>query len=235
MQKETAPKTLLEIKNLSKIYEDGTVVLDNVSFKLRQGEFTFLVGESGAGKSTIVRILIREEEPSGGEIYLKDVNILEVPKEEIHTVRRRIGVVFQDFKLLPNKTVRENVGIALDVANTAEEEKREIIPNILQLVGLEDKINKYPYQLSGGEKQRVAIARALAHEPDILVADEPTGMIDPQAGEKVMQILEHLNKMGTTILMTTHDRDIVDKAKRRVIRISKGRIVSDKEGATYNE
>ncbi len=235
MQKETAPKTLLEIKNLSKVYEDGTVVLDNVSFDLHQGEFAFLVGESGAGKSTIVRILIREEEASSGEIYLNGTNVLEVPKEEIHTVRKKIGVVFQDFKLLPNKTVGENVGIALDVAGATEEEKQEIVPNILQLVGLENKIDKHPYQLSGGEKQRVAIARALAHEPDVLVADEPTGMIDPKAGEKIMQILEHLNRMGTTILMTTHDRDIVDKAKRRVIRISKGRIVSDKEEARYNE
>ena len=236
MTKAKTPQ--LEIKNITKTYLNGAqeiVVLDNVSFTLFQGEFAFLVGESGAGKSTIVKILIREEEPTSGEIYLKGENILEVPKKSIHLVRRKIGVVFQDFKLLESKTVYENVAIALEGDDTPNDELREIVPNVLDIVGLLDKKNHLPHQLSGGEKQRVSIARALAHEPDILVADEPTGMIDPDSGEKIMNILDLINQRGTTILMATHDKNIVNKWKKRVIRISNGKIVSDKEKGTYNE
>ncbi len=228
----------LQFKKITKIYqrEDQEVkVLNNVSFELHQGEFAFLVGESGAGKSTVVKILIREEEPTSGEIYLNGENILEVPKKEIHLVRRKIGVVFQDFKLLDSKTVYENVAIALEVADTPENEMKEIIPNVLEMVGLSAKKNHLPHQLSGGEKQRVSIARALAHEPDILVADEPTGMIDPDSGERIMEILDLINQRGTTILMATHDKNIVNAWKKRVIRLSSGKVVSDKEKGVYNE
>ncbi len=242
------PKNVqLEFNNLTKIYypqevipeqkegSEGLVVLDNVTLDIYQGEFAFLVGESGAGKSTLVKILIREEEPTEGEIYLNDQNIFEIPKEEIHTIRRKIGVVFQDFKLLESKTVFENVAIALEVVKAPEEEICEIVPNVLNMVGLFGHKDNYPYQLSGGEKQRTAIARALAHEPDILVADEPTGMIDPKAGEQIMDILEEISERGTTVLMTTHDQAIVDRMKKRVIRIHEGKIVSDQEGGSYEQ
>lgn len=224
----------LEFIKVTKVYPPDIIALDEVSFKLFSGDFAFLVGESGAGKSTVVKILLREENPTSGEIYLNGENILEIPKKDFYLVRRKIGVVFQDFKLLESKTVFENVAIALDVVDTAEEEKREIIPNVLEMVGLFSKKDNFPAQLSGGEKQRVAIARALAHEPDILVADEPTGMIDPDSGDKIMEILDRVNKQGTTILMATHNRDIVNAWKKRVIRISNGKVVSDKEKGTYN-
>jgi len=210
-------------------------VLKGVSLDIYQGEFAFLVGESGAGKSTLIKILIREEEPDEGEIYLGDINVLGIPKQEIHLIRRKIGVVFQDFKLLESKTVFENVAIALRVVEAPEEEINEIVPNVLTMVGLLDKKDNYPHQLSGGEKQKTAMARALAHEPDVLVADEPTGMIDPESGEQIMEILEDISERGTTVLMATHDQDIVNKRKKRVIRIHKGEIISDKKKGHYHE
>ena len=224
----------LEFINITKTYPNEVTVLDEVNFQLHSGEFAFLVGESGAGKSTVIKILIREEEPTSGEILLNGENILELPKKEIHLIRRKIGVVFQDFKLLESKTVYENVAMALEVANQPESEMREIIPNVLGMVGLYNKKDHLPHQLSGGEKQRVSIARALAHEPDILVADEPTGMIDPDSGEKVIEILNQINERGTTILMATHDKDIVNTWKKRVIRLSNGKVISDKEKGHYN-
>ena len=224
----------LKLKGISKSY-DGVVVLDDINLSIGQGEFVFLVGDSGVGKSTLVKILIREEDPDAGEIYLNGENILEVPKKKIFTVRRNIGVVFQDFKLLESKTVFENVAIALEVTDASQREIDAIVPNVLSLVNLSDKKNHMPYQLSGGEKQRVAIARALAHEPDILVADEPTGMIDPRAGERVMEVLEHINHQGATVLMATHNQTLVDKMKKRVVRLLKGKVVSDKKGGFYDE
>lgn len=234
----------LEFKNITKAYpldapngkeQEEIVVLDNINIDIYKGEFAFLVGESGAGKSTLVKILIREEEPTEGEIYLQGESIFEIPKTMIHKVRRRIGVVFQDYKLLDSKTVFENVAIALEVDKGDREEINEIVPNVLNMVGLWNKKNNYPYQLSGGEKQRTSIARALAHEPDILVADEPTGMIDPKAGNQVMEILEDIAERGTTVLMTTHDQNIVDKMKKRVIRIHEGKIISDKKEGKYDD
>ncbi len=223
-------KEQIEFKHITKIYGDGDPVLDKVGFSLFRGDFAFLVGESGAGKSTLVKILIREEEPDEGEVYFEDQNLLEIPKKDFHKIRRKIGVVFQDFKLLESKTVYENVAISLEVVKSSHKETSDLIPNVLSMVHLLDKKDHFPNQLSGGEKQRVSIARALAHEPDILVADEPTGMIDPESGERVMEVLEQINTRGTTILMATHDKDIVNSYKKRVIRIKSGKIVSDKEG-----
>lgn len=228
-------KKQLEFKNITKVYPQDIPVLKDININLYQGDFAFLVGESGAGKSTLIKILIREEEPTEGEIYFNKQNILEIPKEDFSQVRRDIGVVFQDFKLLDSRSVFENVAIALEVVQAAREEINEIVPNVLSMVGLLDKRTMYPYQLSGGEKQRVSIARALAHEPDILVADEPTGMIDPEAGKQIMEILEDIAERGTTVLMATHDKDIVDSMKKRVIRIADGQIVSDKEGGKYHD
>ena len=246
---------LIEYKNITKEYEPDRKVLDNVSFKVDKGEFLFVVGPSGAGKSTIVKLLILEELPSKGNILFAGlpqvgveegmetslvdndnlVSILELPRELIPELRRRIGVVFQDFKLLKSKNVFENVAVALEVGNSSESEVKEVVPNVLGLVGLADKAENFPKELSGGEIQRLSIARALAHEPDVLVADEPTGMIDPESAEEVLRVLDKINSLGTTVIMATHDDTIVDKMKKRVIRIEEGKIISDKAGGKYHE
>ncbi|OGC68923.1 cell division ATP-binding protein FtsE [candidate division WWE3 bacterium RIFOXYC1_FULL_39_7] len=223
----------IEFINVSKEYEHGSVALDNVSFQIDPGEFVFVVGPSGAGKSTIVKLLIREEFPNSGQILVNDEDVSMIPQEHVHDYRRKIGVVFQDFKLLESRNIFENVAIALEVTDANDHEIKNVIPNVLNMVGLSSKMFMYPRQLSGGEKQRVSIARALAHEPDILVADEATGMIDPDSSDTVVEILEKVNSLGTTILMATHDQKIVDKLKKRVIRIETGKIVSDKKGGKY--
>jgi len=225
--------TQIEFKNVSKEYEAAKKVLADVTFGIDDGEFVFLVGPSGAGKSTLVKLLIREDFPTAGEILFYGDDIFSIQKEQISNLRRRIGVVFQDFKLLDSKTVFENVAVALNVVNSPKEVVENVVPNVLSMVGLLDKMLLFPYQLSGGEKQRVSIARALAHEPDVLVADEPTGMIDPQASEEVMEILEKVNSLGTTVIMATHEQQIVDKLKKRVIRLESGQVVSDKKGGKY--
>ncbi len=225
----------IEFKKVSKEYTPGVKVLDDVSFFINQGEFVFIVGPSGAGKSTIIKLLIKEEAPTEGEILFKEESVLQIPQEEVPSLRRKIGVVFQDYKLLESKTVSENVSIALEVVDSKREEIKNIVPNVLSLVGLLDHANFYPRQLSGGEKQRVAIARALAHEPDVLIADEATGMIDPDAADEIIEILQKVNSLGTTVIMSTHDERIVNSLNKRVIRIEKGKIVSDKEGGTYRD
>jgi cell division transport system ATP-binding protein len=223
----------IEFSKVLKEYVPGVKVLDGVSFTVNKGEFVFIVGPSGAGKSTIVRLLIGEEKPTGGEIEFNGESVLSIPHDEIPHLRRKIGVVFQDYKLLDSKTVYDNVSVALEVVDTDKEEIKNIIPNILSLVGLTNQRNSFPSQLSGGEKQRVAIARALAHEPDVLVADEATGMIDPDSADGVVEILEKINSLGTTVVMATHDERIVNSLKKRVIRIERGKIISDKQGGKY--
>jgi cell division transport system ATP-binding protein len=224
----------LEFKGVTKEYEDKAAVRD-INFGIEKGEFVFLVGASGAGKTTLIKMLTREELPTQGEIIFDEINVLEIPQENIHELRRKIGVVFQDFKIMGSRTVSENVAVALEVVESDAHVTSEVVPNVLNLVGLQDKADAFPKQLSGGEKQRLAIARALAHEPDILVADEPTGMIDPDAADEVMKVLEKINSLGTTILMATHNQSIVDKFKKRVIRIEDGEIKSDKEEAKYHD
>ncbi len=208
--------------------------LENITFGVEPGEFVFIIGPSGAGKSTLIKLLIREDFPTSGAIYFNDQNILEIPKKELPDFRRKIGIVFQDFKVLNSKNVFENVAVSLEVVNTPDSEIKEVVPNVLSLVGLLEKTGSYPGTLSGGEKQRLAIARALAHEPSILVADEPTGMIDPLASEEVMAVFEKVNSLGTTILMSTHNQDIVNRYKKRVLKLQKGKLVSDKNGG-YSE
>jgi cell division transport system ATP-binding protein len=222
----------IEFKKVTKEYS-GFKALNEVSLSVERGEFVFIVGPSGAGKSTLVRLLIREELPDTGEILFKDENIADFAGDAIYDLRRKIGVVFQDFKLLDSRTVFGNVGIALEVTSTSEEETTDVVTNVLNMVGLSKKHEQYPSELSGGEMQRVAIARSMAHEPLILVADEPTGMIDPDSASEVMKILEKINKLGTTIIMATHDESIVDKFKKRVIRFEEGKLVSDKKGGKY--
>ncbi len=223
----------IEFIDVTKQYDEGRKVLDHVSFSIEPEEFVFVVGPSGAGKSTIIKLLIREELPNEGDVLFNGESILSILKDDLPSLRRKIGVVFQDFKLLESKTVFDNVAIALEVVDSHKDEVKSIVPNVLNLVGLADKANKFPRQLSGGEKQRVSIARALAHEPDILVADEPTGMIDPDSAAEVIEVLEKINSLGTTVLMATHDQAIVNSLKKRVIRVEDGKIVSDKKGGNY--
>lgn len=222
----------IEFNKVDKKYDDFHA-LDNITFSIDQGEFVFIVGHSGAGKSTLIKMLIREEFPDAGSITFEGNNLQLVPYTELSMLRRKIGVVFQEFRLLESRTVYENVGIALEVVEATEEDVKNVVPNALNMVGLAKKSDNYPKHLSGGEKQRVSIARALAHEPKVLVLDEPTGMIDPDAAEEILKILYKINSLGTTIIMTTHNEQLVDKSKKRVIRLEKGKIVSDKKGGKY--
>jgi cell division transport system ATP-binding protein len=228
-----ADVTLVSFQNVTKEYDGGFKCLEDVSFDISKGEFVFLVGRSGAGKSSLVKLLIREQLPSSGSIIFDDVDIASIPQKEIHTLRRRVGVVFQDFKVLPSKNVFGNVAIALEVVDTPKDRICDVVENVLTLVGLSDKANSFPAELSGGELQRVSIARALAHEPDLLVADEPTGNIDPVASQKVIDIFEKVNKMGVAVLMATHDDRVVDKLKKRVVRLENGKVSSDVKGGKY--
>lgn len=222
---------LVSFQNVTKEYDNGFKCLDNVTFTIGKGEFVFLVGRSGAGKSSVVKLLIREQIPSSGSVVFDGVDITTIPHKEIHQMRRRIGVVFQDFKILPSKNVFDNVAVSLEVMDTPISQIKEVVENVLTLVGLLDKSQRFPAELSGGELQRVVIARALAHEPDLLVADEPTGNIDPIASQQVVDIFEKVNKMGVAVLMATHNDAIVDKLKKRVVRLEAGKVVSDvKEG-----
>ncbi len=223
----------IEFKNVTKEYIPGIKVLDDVSFSIEKGEFVFIIGPSGAGKSTLVKLLLREEHPESGEIFFEGRNIAEITPDEMPDYRRKIGVVFQDYKLLDSKTVYDNVAISLEVVNADEQDIKRIVPNVLSLVGLLDHSSYKPEELSGGEKQRVSIARALAHEPDVLIADEATGMIDPDSSDEIVEIFEKINSLGTTVIMATHDQRIVDRLTKRVIKIQKGKLVSDKEGGKY--
>lgn len=224
----------IEFKGITKAY-GPEVVLADVNFAIEDGEFVFIVGPSGAGKSTLIKMLIREELADSGQALFNKQDISQIPQEQLPELRRKIGVVFQDFKLLNSKNVFDNVAIALEVTDTPQEVINNVVPNVLSMVGLANKVYSMPEQLSGGEKQRVSIARALAHEPDVLIADEPTGMIDPKSAKEVIEILEKINSLGTTIVMATHDQEIVNKLKKRVIRIENGIIKSDKEKGKYED
>jgi cell division transport system ATP-binding protein len=213
--------------------KDGNPALNDVSFEIADGEFVFLVGQSGAGKSTILRLLIREERAQDGTVLIDDINIGMLPEKEVPKLRRNIGMVFQDFRLLPEKTVAENVAFALQVLNKSPDEIKQTVPAVLDLVGLLDKANRRPEQLSGGEQQRVAIARALVNRPAILMADEPTGNLDPDTSVEIMRLLDQINKAGTTVIMATHDAGIVDQMRKRVIEITGGAIIRDQAQGVY--
>ncbi len=220
---------MIKFENVTMAYrKDGNPALNDVSFEIADGEFVFLVGQSGAGKSTILRLLIREESAQAGTVLIDDINIGMLPEKEVPKLRRNIGMVFQDFRLLPEKTVAENVAFALQVLNKTPEEIKQTVPAVLDLVGLLDKANRRPEQLSGGEQQRVAIARALVNRPAILMADEPTGNLDPDTSAEIMRLLDQINKAGTTVIMATHDAGIVDQMRKRVIEITGGAIIRDK-------
>lgn len=226
--------SLIRFENVFKSYGDE-VVLENIDFEIKRGEFVFLIGPSGAGKSTILKLLNKEETPTSGKVFIDDIDLETVDYSEMYQIRRKIGVIFQDFRVIKSRNVFENVAISLEVTDAPMDVIHDVVPNILEMVGLQNKILKKTSELSGGEVQRLAIARALAHEPDIIVADEPTGMIDPKAAGEVMNLLLEINKLGTTVLMATHDYNIVNHYKKRVIRIEDGKLVSDKKIGTYHE
>jgi cell division transport system ATP-binding protein len=225
---------MIKFENVTMAYrKDGNPALNDVSFEIADGEFVFLVGQSGAGKSTILRLLIREESAQEGTVLIDDINIGKLPEKEVPKLRRNIGMVFQDFRLLPEKTVSENVAFALQVLNKSPNEIKQTVPAVLDLVGLLDKANRRPEQLSGGEQQRVAIARALVNRPAILMADEPTGNLDPDTSVEIMRLLDQINKAGTTVIMATHDAGIVDQMRKRVIEITGGAIIRDQAQGVY--
>ena len=227
---------MIEFVNVKKEFEDsGVVALENANFTIENGEFVFLVGSSGAGKTTITKLLMRETNVTEGEIYLNGNDITKIPDREIPYLRRKMGVVFQDFRLLEDRTVYENVEFAMRVVGATKREIRKRVPEVLSEVGLNYKAKMFPRQLSGGEQQRVALARALVNRPLILIADEPTGNLNPKTAMEIMDIFEEINRMGTTIIMATHAKDIVDTMKKRVIEVSDGIIVRDEVGGVYHE
>jgi len=224
---------IIELRRASKVYPGGHVALERVSLRVDRGEFVFLVGPTGCGKSTLIKLLINELDPTEGEVMIAGKDIASLPDRQIPFLRRRIGTVFQDFKLLPSRTVYDNVAYALQVIGASRSEIRGKVPDALRLVGLADKLSNYPDQLSGGEQQRLAIARAFVNHPPLLLADEPTGNLDPATSIGIMQLLYRINRTGTTVFVVTHDRDMVDKMRRRVIALDEGRMVRDQASGMY--
>lgn len=226
---------MVELKGVSKTYPNGTVALRDINLKIEKGEFVFVVGPSGSGKSTLVKLLLKEESVDEGEVYVNGYDVSSMTRQEVPYLRRSLGVVFQDFRLLPNKTVYENVAFAMIITEALPKEIRRQVPMALALVGLSRKANMYPNQLSGGEQQRVALARALANNPSLLIADEPTGNLDPETSWEIMKLLSEVNHRGTTVIVATHEKSIVDEMKKRVVSISKGLIVRDQEKGLYRD
>lgn len=224
---------MIKLENVTKEYQGSNIALRDASADIAKGEFVFLVGPSGSGKSTFLRLLNKQEEPDEGRIFVAGKDIGELNNWKVPMLRRNIGCVFQDFKLLPTRTVAENVSFALEVIGRPRHVIKSQVPAICELVGLGDKADKYPDQLSGGEQQRVSIARAFVNRPLILLADEPTGNLDPQTANGIMRLLDRINKTGTTVVMATHDRGIVDTMRRRVIELSNGSIVRDQSRGVY--
>jgi cell division transport system ATP-binding protein len=224
---------IVELRSASVIYPGGHIGLERASLEVHRGEFMFLVGPTGCGKSTFIKALIREVEPAEGHVLIAGRDIVALPADRIPHLRRRVGTVFQDFKLLPNRTVYDNVAYALQVIGATRSERRRMVPETLRLVGLSTKIHSYPDELSGGEQQRVSIARAFVNHPPLLLADEPTGNLDPVTSIGIMQLLYRINRTGTTVIVVTHDREMVDKMRRRVVRLEEGRIVSDEAAGMY--
>jgi cell division transport system ATP-binding protein len=227
------PGAVIEFANVTKRYPSGDTGLENVSFAVQPGEFVFLVGASGSGKSTTIRLLIKEIEATAGTIRVAGRDVTEIPRRRVPYYRRNLGVVFQDYKLLPNRTVYENVAYALQVTGGTRREIRQKVPDILRLTGLSLKLHNRPDQLSGGEQQRVSVARAFVNHPPLLLADEPTGNLDPETSIGIMQLLYRINRTGTTVVVATHDVEMVDKMRRRVIELSDGRIVRDEQAGAY--
>ena len=225
---------MIEFKNVSKVYDTGTEAVHNANFKIDKGEFVFLVGSSGSGKSTLIKLILKEEEPTKGNIIINGKDTTFLKPKRVPFLRRSMGVVFQDFRLLPDKTVYENVAFAMYIVNATPRHIKRQVPMVLSLVGLSAKAKMYPNELSGGEQQRVALARALVNNPSMIIADEPTGNLDPDTAWEIMNLLNDINLRGTTVVMATHAKNIVDEMNKRVIHIDKGNIISDRKGG-YEE
>ena len=226
---------LIRIDNVQKTYKNGVVALYDFNLSIKKGEFVFVIGASGSGKSTLIKMLYREERPDKGSIIIGGINVAKLKNRKVYILRRKIGVVFQDFKLLPKLTVFENVAFALELFGYDKIEIQRRVLEVLDLVGLKNKVRQYPEQLSGGEQQRVVIARAIANRPKLLICDEPTGNLDPDTSMEIMRVLENINNLGTTIIMATHDRTIVNRMNKRVILIDNGRLKKDFEKGTYRD
>ena len=226
---------MIEFKNVSKVYDTGTEAVHNANFKIDKGEFVFLVGSSGSGKSTLIKLILKEEEPTKGNIIINGKDTTFLKPKRVPFLRRSMGVVFQDFRLLPDKTVYENVAFAMYIVKATPRHIRRQVPMVLSLVGLSGKAKMYPNELSGGEQQRVALARALVNNPSMIIADEPTGNLDPETAWEIMNLLKEINARGTTIVVATHAKDIVDRMNKRVIRIENGNIIRDEKGGYDSE
>lgn len=226
---------MIEFKNVSKKYGTGTVAVDNANFTIEKGEFAFLIGDSGSGKSTMIKMMLKEEDPTSGNIIINGRDITKIKSSKVPYLRRSMGIVFQDFRLLPDKTVYDNVAFAMYVVRASQKHIKRQVPMVLSLVGLSQKAKMYPNELSGGEQQRVALARAIVNNPSMLIADEPTGNLDPNTAWDIMELLNDINLRGTTVVVATHAKDIVDRMNRRVIRIDHGNIVRDEKGGYDGE
>ena len=225
---------MISISNVSKQYKGSPrPALNNVSLEVEKGDFVFLVGASGSGKSSLMRLMLREDVPTKGAVHVLGENLVGIPSRRVPFFRRRLGVVFQDFRLLPNKTVAQNVAFSLEVIGKSQGFIQEAIPEVLRLVGLDGKADRLPSELSGGEQQRVALARAIVNKPALLLADEPTGNLDPSTSQDIMALIERINLAGTTVIMATHDRGIVDRLKKRVVELKDGEIIRDQVGGSY--
>jgi len=225
----------ISINHVNKVYKNGVTAIYDLSLKIKKGDFVFVIGGSGSGKSTFIKMLYREEKPTSGEIMLGGLNVAKLRNSKVYKLRRKLGIVFQDYRLLPKLTVYENVAFALEVIGAKKNEIKTKTLKALDLVGLKSKLRTYPTELSGGEQQRVAIARAIVNNPKLLICDEPTGNLDPEMSRDIVKVLDTINKeVGTTIIMATHDRDIVNEMKKRVIALKDGRLVKDFEKGTYD-
>ena len=224
---------LIRMKNVKKKYRNGVTAIYDLNLKIKKGEFVFVIGSTGCGKSTLIKMLYREEKPTSGQIIVGGLDVGKLRNSKVYKLRRKLGVVFQDFKLLPKKTVYENVAFSLEIFGLPKDEIYSKVVKVLDLVGLKNKAKNYPNQLSGGEQQRVAIARAIVNGPKLLICDEPTGNLDEATSMEIMNVLDAINKMGTTIIMVTHDTEIVNKKKKRVILLDAGRVLKDYKEGTY--
>ena len=224
---------MITFENVTKVYEPNVTVLEGISFEVKEGEFVSIVGKSGAGKTTLMRLILGLEKPTSGTIFFDGKNVNEIPSAELQKIRRRIGGIYQDYKLLPTKTVYENVAYIMEVEGRANEEIVNNVPKILEIIGLKEKVDNFPKELSGGEQQRLAIARALVNYPDVILADEPTGNLDPYNAYEVISLLEKINDSGKTVILSTHDREIINKLGKRVITIEKGKIIRDEEKGKF--
>jgi cell division transport system ATP-binding protein len=224
---------MIYFDKVSKLYNGGSAALDNVTFSVVPKEFVSIVGHSGAGKTTLLKMLLAEDYPTEGSVFYESVDIHGLPKNELNRFRQRVGTVFQDFRLLPHKNAYENIAFAMEAAGRSDEDIEADVPHVLDLVDLGDKMWNFPHELSGGEKQRVAIARAIVNQPDLLIADEPTGNLDPINTYEVVQILKKINDLGTTVMLTTHNKGVVDSVGRRVITMDAGRVIRDDEKGRY--